>query len=86
MEKYGKEPTYNEKGQVGLRRVRQNDKTIRLSSGKVYNFVFKNGICFSWVDEEDVQEVLDMKRHCCADKQIQQFYLAREMDVGEWRR
>ena len=85
MEKYGKVQTKNDKGQVAMKRVRQNDKTIRLSSGKTYTFVFRNGICFSWVDDEDVQEVLSMKRHCCADKWIQQFYLAREMDVGTWR-
>ena len=85
MEKYGKVPTKNDKGQVAIKRVRQNDKMIRLPSGKVYNFVFRNGICFAWVDEEDVQTVLDTKRHCCAGKQVQQFYLAREMDVGTWR-
>ena len=85
MEKYGKVPTKNDKGQVAIRRFRQNDKTIHLSSGKVYNFIFRNGVNVAWVDEEDVQVVLDTKRPCCAGKQVQQFYLAREMDVGIWK-
>ena len=85
MEKYGKEPTFNDKGQVAMKRVRQNDHTIQLPSGKAYTFIFRNGLCFAWVDEEDVQTVLDTKRHCCGGKQVQQFYLARAMDVGTWR-
>ena len=82
MEKFGKEPSFNDKGQVAMKKVRQMAKTVHIPPNKYYNFIPKHGICFCWVDEEDVQTVLDIKRSCCGGQQVQQFYLARFIDIG----
>lgn len=70
----------NEKGQIAIKRFRQQPYVVSPSPDKSYLFTPNKGVCLAWVDPEDVDTVLATKRHCCSTE-VQQFYLANEEDV-----
>lgn len=74
----------NANGQIAMKRLRQNPARVEMPSGKVYEFIPRNGVCLSWVDPADVPRVLATLRHCCGGAKapgVRQFYLANEQDV-----
>lgn len=73
----------NDQGQVALKRLRQDQKLVRMADGTAYVFICKHNICLAWVNEKDVPAVIAMKRGCCGGEK-QQFFYATEKDVKRW--
>ncbi|RMD57938.1 hypothetical protein D6833_13415 [Candidatus Parcubacteria bacterium] len=59
-------------------------KYIRLGNGHEYVFTVRANISLTWVEPEDVQRILNIRRACCGGKRNQQFFLANESDVRRW--
>ena len=74
----------NEQGQIALKRLRTNQRLVKVSKNKAYVFVPKNNICLAWVEEEDVPKILAIKRNCCGGSGKQEFFYALEHDVARW--
>ena len=71
----------NDAGQIALKRLRTNPKLVQLGTDTFYQFSPRYNICLAWVDPEDVDRILSMKRDCCGSGGKRQFWLASESDV-----
>lgn len=49
-----------------------------------YKFVTQHCVCLCWVNNEDVQRILDIKGGCCGNKKSGIYRLANEMQVRVW--
>jgi hypothetical protein len=76
----------NEQGQVAIRRYRQNQRQVIVDQAtkKFYLFRPQHNICLAWVDPEDVDKILAIKRKCCGGAGSPEFYLADEYAVRVW--
>lgn len=49
-----------------------------------YKFITQHNICLCWVDEADVQRILDLKGGCCGGQKRGIYRLASETQVRVW--
>lgn len=74
----------NDAGQIAVKRLRQNPKRVDVGHKKFYLFAPKNNICLAWIDPEDVDKILAMRRNCCGNSSKPEFWLASETDVRRY--
>jgi len=77
----------NSDGWVAIKRLRQEQKYVKVSGGREYVFVPNNGICLAWVHPDDVQKLLNLREGCgtCGNgKKKQSYWLADETIVRRW--
>ena len=63
---------------------RQNPKLVELPNGKSYYFSPKNNICMAYVDPEDVDAILAIRKSCCGGNRRPIFFLANEADIRRY--
>lgn len=81
----------NESGQVAIRYVKGIPKYIRLPNGHDYAFSVSRNISVTFVPEEDVDAVLNIREGCCGSVPktgayvlIDQLHYNRWTGVAEW--
>ena len=60
---------------------RQNPKNVELPNGRTYYFRPQNNICMAYVDLEDVNAILAIRKACCGGNRRPIFFLASDDDV-----
>jgi len=74
----------NEEGQVAMKYLQTIPHVIQVRD-KYYAFVVKANINLSWIDEEDIDIVLNTHRKsCCGGRKNQEYFFANELDVQRW--
>ena len=73
-------------GQTALvrRRPQGADKLV-IVNGKEYLFREINGVSLSWVDNEDVGAVFELRIVCCGGTRSQEFVYANSAQESYWR-
>lgn len=74
----------NDAGQVAMKYFQPHRKYVLLGNEHEYVFTVRANISLTWVEPEDVQRILNIRRSCCGGKRNQQFFLANESDVRRW--
>ena len=70
----------NANGQIAVKRLRQNQKLVKINKEKFYVFAPKHNVCLAWVDPEDLDFILSLEGGCCGGKK-KEFWLATSTDV-----
>ena len=75
-----------DKGQTALVRQRpQGADKLVIVNGKEYLFREINGVSLSWVDNEDVGAVFELRIECCGGQRRQEFQYANSAQESYWR-
>ena len=73
----------NENGQVAVKYFQPLNKTIQIR-GKTYFFKVMKSLSIAWIDEEDVDDVLNIVQECCGGNRNRVFRLEHETHVKRW--
>lgn len=74
---------YTPEGKVVMRYFQPMPKAVRVGSNTIF-FDSKFGVSLAFVDEQDVQSLLDFRGGCCGAKQ-QVITLASEVSYSHWQ-
>lgn len=80
------DPIINDAGQIALKYYQPAQVLAQgTPTGAGYSFAVRAGIAMSWVDADDVGNLLQRKAGCnCGGKKRQAFYYANEDDIRRW--
>lgn len=73
----------NENGEVALRAYQVVRKYVAVN-GHEYVFVPQHNISLAWIQLEDVNSVLSIKRECCGGSKNPYFRYANQHDIDIW--
>lgn len=61
------------------------DKTV-IANGRSYTFRGRGGVFMAWIDNQDIEAVLSIKRVCCGGQTTPEFGYANSAQVAYWVR
>lgn len=79
------EAVLNEAGQVAMRYKKQSPAYVKCGNGKEYVFAVRANIAMSWIDQEDVPCMLNVRESCCGGGQRKPaVFFCDETHVRRW--
>lgn len=80
------DPITNATGDIALKYHQPQNRVLiqKTPTGADYVFVCKANITLAWVNPDDVQHLLERRKHCCGNNKKQVFFYANESDVRRW--
>jgi hypothetical protein len=70
-------------GKVAIKYFQTIPHKVKVN-GRVYLFAVKMNICMSWIEKEDVDEILKKVKSCCGGKKNNVYRYANALDVVRW--
>ena len=74
---------YNENGEVAIKHYQTLPHVLGVS-GIEYAFVVQHNICLAWIQPEDVDRVLSLKKTCCGGSRKPKYISATQIQVEIW--
>jgi len=75
----------NSAGEVLMRHYQDTPKYVRLGNGHEYVFTLRSHVSATWVKEEDVQPLLEIRHKCCPNSNPKsRFRYATEQELAIW--
>lgn len=76
----------NENGDIAIRYYQTLPHVVGISGKPKIEYVFsvQHNICLSWVKPEHIDQILNIKKHCCGNNRKQVYFLAEQRHVDIW--
>ena len=73
----------NDQGQVAIKYYQAIPHVLR-AGGKEYAFVVRAKLCMAWIDAQNVDTVLQVKKKCCGNNSKTVYSYATDQVVNIW--